>query len=73
MENKNIQTRLLFSGNLIRHPCFDTLRGTDAYRVVGELKKTDLVMNNGFWIGVYPGMTEERLEYMASTIKSAVQ
>lgn len=73
LENKNIQTRLLFSGNLIRHPCFDTLRGTDAYRVVGELKKTDLVMNNGFWIGVYPGMTEEMLEYMASTIKSAVQ
>ncbi len=73
LEDKNIQTRLLFSGNLIRHPCFDTLRGTDAYRVVGELKKTDLVMNNGFWIGVYPGMTEERLEYMASTIKSAVQ
>lgn len=73
LENKNIQTRLLFSGNLIRHPCFDTLRGTDAYRVVGELKKTDLVMNNGFWIGVYPGMTEEMLEYMVSTIKSAVQ
>ena len=41
--------------------------------MVGELKKTDLVMNNGFWIGVYPGMTEEMLEYMASTIKSAVQ
>ena len=68
LEEKNIQTRLLFSGNLIRHPCFDSIRGTDAYRVSGSLKVTDFVMNNTFWIGVYPGMTEEMIDYMATSI-----
>lgn len=72
VEDKNIQTRLLFSGNLLRQPCFDAIRGTDAYRVVGELKNTDCVMNNTFWIGVYPGMTDEMLQYMADTIIEAV-
>ena len=72
IEDKNIQTRLLFSGNLIRHPCFDGIRGTDAYRVAGSLENTDFVMNNSFWVGVYPGMTDEMLEYMAETIKEAV-
>lgn len=73
VEEHNIQTRLLFSGNLIRHPCFNRIRGTDAYRVVGDLKNTDYVMNNSFWIGVYPGMTDEMLDYMAEAIKEAVQ
>ena len=72
VEEKNIQTRLLFSGNLLRQPCFDEIRDTDAYRVVGELKNTDRVMNNTFWIGVYPGMTDEMLQYMADTIIEAV-
>lgn len=72
IENKNIQTRLLFSGNLIKHPCFDQIRGTDAYRVVGELKQTDYIMNNTFWVGVYPGMTDEKLDYMAKVITEAV-
>ena len=71
LESRNIQTRLLFSGNLIRHPCFDGIRGTDAYRVVGELVNTDFVMTNSFWIGVYPGMTEEMLDYMAACIAEA--
>lgn len=73
IESKNIQTRLLFSGNVIRHPCFDQIRGTDAYRVVGELKNTDFIVNNTFWVGVYPGMTDVMIDYMAEVIKEAVK
>ncbi len=73
LEQRNIQTRLLFSGNLIRHPCFDNLRGTDAYRVVGSLDNTDYIMNNSFWVGVYPGMTDGMLDYMAQSIIEAVK
>ena len=72
VESHNVQTRLLFSGNLIKHPCFDQMRGTDAYRVVGELTNTDFIMNNTFWVGVYPGMTDEMIDYMAKTIIEAV-
>ena len=72
IEEHNVQTRLLFSGNLIKHPCFDQIRGTEAYRVVGSLEVTDYVMNNTFWVGVYPGMTEEKLKYMAKIIKEAI-
>ena len=71
IEEHNVQTRLLFSGNLIKHPCFDQIRGTDAYRVVGALKATDYIMNNTFWVGVYPGMTDEMIDYMAEIIKEA--
>lgn len=73
IEQRNIQTRLLFSGNLIRHPCFDDIRGTDAYRVVGGLANTDFIMANSFWVGVYPGMTEEMIDYMAQVIAEAVR
>lgn len=72
IESKNIQTRLLFSGNLIKHPCFDQIRGTDAYRVAGDLRVTDFIMNNTFWVGVYPGMTDEMIDYMARIILEAV-
>lgn len=72
IEEKNIQTRLLFSGNLIKHPCFDQIRGTDAYRVVGGLANTDFIMNNAFWVGVYPGMTDKMIDYMAKTILEVV-
>lgn len=73
LEGRNIQTRLLFSGNLVKHPCFDQIRGTDAYRVAGDLTVTDQVMNDSFWIGVYPGMTDEMLAYMAESIIEAVK
>lgn len=73
LEGHNIQTRLLFSGNLIRHPAFDAIRGTDKYRVVGNLENTDFIMNNSFWIGVYPGMTDEMLDYMAQCVIEAVR
>ena len=72
IEEHNIQTRLLFSGNLIKHPCFDSIRGTDAYRVAGALDNTDFVMNNTFWVGVYPGMTDDMIDYMAKVILEAI-
>ena len=71
IEDHNVQTRLLFSGNLIRHPCFDQIRGTDGYRTAGSLEVTDFVMNNSFWVGVYPGMTDEKISYMARVILEA--
>lgn len=72
IENNNVQTRLLFAGNIIRHPCFDNIRGTSAYRVVGDLRNSDFVVENTFWVGVYPGMTNDKLYYMIDTIKHAL-
>lgn len=72
IEEHNIQTRLLFSGNIIKHPCFDQIRETDAYRVVGNLNVTDFIMDNTFWVGVYPGMTDTMIDYMASVIIDAL-
>ncbi|MBQ1326753.1 MAG: lipopolysaccharide biosynthesis protein RfbH [Eubacterium sp.] len=72
IEDHNVQTRLLFSGNITLHPCFDDIRDTDAYRTVGSLENTDYIMNNTFWIGVYPGMTKKKLDYMIRVIHEAV-
>ena len=72
IESKNVQTRLLFSGNIIKQPCFNEIRGTDAYRVVGNLENSDFVVNNTFWVGVYPGMTDAMIDYMAQVIKETV-
>ena len=72
IEKQGVQTRRLFAGNLIKHPCFDQIRGTDKYRVVDSLETTDFIMNNTFWIGVYPGMTDEMIDIMASIICEAV-
>lgn len=73
IESKGIQTRMLFAGNLTRHPCFDELRKSgEGYRVAGELLVTDRIMRDTFWIGVYPGMTEPMLKYMADTIKEVL-
>lgn len=69
LEEHKIQTRNLFAGNLVKHPCFDDMRKTgEGYRVVGDLAVTDHIMNNTFWIGVYPGMNDEMIDYMANTI-----
>jgi CDP-6-deoxy-D-xylo-4-hexulose-3-dehydrase len=74
IESKNIQTRALFAGNLIKHPCFDEMRKSGkGYRVVGNLSNTDRVMNDSFWIGVYPGMTRPMLDAMISAIKESVK
>ena len=70
LEQNKIQTRNLFAGNLTKHPCFDEMRQTgEGYRIVGELKNTDFVMTNGFWIGVFPGMTKEMNQWMIKCIK----
>lgn len=74
IESKGIQTRMLFAGNLIKHPCFDEMREKqEGYRVAGELVNTDRIMRDTFWVGVYPGMTDEMIDYMARTIREAVQ
>ena len=73
LEDNNIQTRMLFAGNIIKHPCFDQIRDSNKYRVVGDLENTDKIMNNTFWIGVYPGMTNEKIDYMIEKIREAVE
>lgn len=73
IESRGIQTRMLFAGNLTRHPCFDELRRSgEGYRVVGELLCTDRIMRDTFWLGVYPGLTDEMLEFMAGAVKEAL-
>jgi CDP-6-deoxy-D-xylo-4-hexulose-3-dehydrase len=69
LEAANIQTRNLFAGNILRHPCFESLvEGVD-YRVAGDLTNTDIIMNSSLWIGLYPGMGEEKLDYMIEVIR----
>lgn len=73
IEEKGVQTRMLFSGNLIKHPCFDEMRKSgEGYRVVGTLENTDRIMRDTFWVGVYPGMTDEMIDYMAQCIREGV-
>ncbi|AIW41942.1 lipopolysaccharide biosynthesis protein RfbH [Paenibacillus sp. FSL M7-0802] len=70
LEEQGIQTRMLFAGNLLKHPCFDEMRKEGkGYRVVGHLTQTNRIMDNTFWIGVYPGMTNKMIDYMANKIK----
>lgn len=72
-EEKGVQTRMLFAGNLVKHPCFDQMRAENkGFRVAGSLEQTDRIMNDSFWVGVYPGMTDEMLDYMIATIKEAL-
>ena len=73
IEERGVQTRMLFSGNLVRHPCFDEMRRSgQGFRVVGGLENTDRIMRDTFWVGVYPGMSDEVVDYMAQTIQEAV-
>ena len=73
IEEKGIQTRMLFAGNILKHPCFEQMhREQRGYRVVGELRNTDRIMRDTFWVGVYPGMTDEMIDYMAEVIGEAV-
>ncbi len=73
VESRGVQTRMLFAGNLTKHPCFDEMRKSgEGYRVVGSLDNTDRIMNDTFWVGVYPGMTDEMIDYMAKTILEAI-
>lgn len=73
IEEKGVQTRMLFAGNLTKHPCFDQMRESGAgYRIAGNLDVTDRIMKESFWVGVYPGMTDEMLSYMAKAIREAI-
>lgn len=69
LENNNIQTRNLFAGNMLKHPMFNNLQKDVDYRVIGNLQNTDKIMNDSFWIGVYPNMSNEMIEYMIKKIK----
>lgn len=73
LEKYQIQTRALFAGNITRHPCFENLEEGKDYRIVGELQETDRVMHQGFWVGVYPGMTKEMLDEMVLRIHESIQ
>lgn len=73
LEKHNIQTRNLFAGNITRHPCFEHMTEGEDYRIVGGLENTDKVMNRGFWVGVYPGMTKEMLDEMVKRLHEAVK
>ncbi len=73
IEEHGVQTRMLFAGNLTKHPCFDEMRATgEGYRVVGNLTNTDRIMNDTFWVGVYPGMTDEMIDYIAEIIIKSI-
>jgi len=73
LEEHNIQTRMLFAGNIVKHPCFDEMRKKgEGYRVVGELINTDIIMSNGFWLGVYPGLSDEMIDDVIVYVKEAV-
>ena len=74
LEDKGVQTRMLFAGNLTKHPCFDQMRAEKkGYRIVGDLHVADQIMQDTFWVGVYPGMSDEMIDYMAKTILEAVK
>jgi CDP-6-deoxy-D-xylo-4-hexulose-3-dehydrase len=69
LEANKIQTRMLFAGNLVRRPCFDEMReAKEGYRVVGNLPVTDRLMERAFWVGVYPGMTVQHLDYTTERV-----
>lgn len=74
IEDHGVQTRMLFAGNIVKQPCFDEFRASGkGYRVVGDLAVTDRIMKDTFWLGVYPGMTDAKIDYMAKVIKEALQ
>ncbi|MEY8544066.1 lipopolysaccharide biosynthesis protein RfbH [Dubosiella newyorkensis] len=71
IEDHGVQTRMLFAGNLTKHPCFDEMRkNKEGYRIIGDLTNTDRIMNESFWVGLYPGMSEKKIDYMAKVIRN---
>jgi CDP-6-deoxy-D-xylo-4-hexulose-3-dehydrase len=74
LESAKVQTRALFAGNLTRHPCFDGMRErSEGFRAVGKLENTDRIMRDSLWVGVFPGMTDEKLSFIAETVDAAVK
>lgn len=69
LESKKIATRSLFAGNLLRHPAYKTIK----YKIVGSLTNSDKIMNNGFWVGVHPGISNTMLKYMTSSFDEFFQ
>ncbi len=72
LEQKNIQTRNLFAGNLTKHPCFSGLKINEDYKIIGKLGNTDKIMRDSFWVGVSPGLDDSRLDYMVSNIRKSL-
>ena len=70
IESKGVQTRMLFAGNLTRHPCFDEMRKSRRVQNCGGLEETDIIMSNSFWVGIYPGMSDEMIDYIAQAIRN---
>jgi CDP-6-deoxy-D-xylo-4-hexulose-3-dehydrase len=68
LESRGIQTRNLFAGNLLKQPCFESLKRDKDYKVTGELSNTDKIMNDSFWIGVYPGLSTDNLNFICDII-----
>lgn len=69
LESKGIQTRALFAGNITKHPCFTPLQNGRDYRIIGDLARTNAMMERGFWVGVYPGLEQVQIEYIAREIR----
>lgn len=69
LESKGIQTRMLFAGNLLKHPCLASPENTSRYRYAGDLINTDRIMRDTFWIGVHPGLSQDALDFMAKSLR----
>ena len=69
LEERKIGTRLLFAGNLLKQPAYKNID----HRIIGDLRNSDLVMTNTFWLGVYPGLTNEMLEYVSDVVHEFVE
>ena len=73
LEDHQVQTRMLFAGNILKHPCFDAMRREKAgYRVIGTLENTNRIMEDAFWVGVYPGLTEPMVDHISDLILAYV-
>ena len=72
LEKAGVQTRNLFAGNMIKHPLFVDLKLGVDYKISGELKNTDKIMKDSFWVGVYPGMSDEKIGYIIKVIKEFI-